>query len=270
MRRGHSSSDERNGHRDREGCPLTNYFGPAVASVEFQTLLAVQDHDTAIDQLQHRREALPERAARQGLLDQRQKLSTERDAVAGQRDEVAKRQADVEAELASSEARITQIDKRMYSGEVSASRDLQAMSGEISRLKVYCSKLEDRVLTTMDEREPLDARVAELDEQLTAVDSELAGIELQIALQEEEIDTELGAERRARDELAAGVPDSLVDRYQLLRGKLAGIGAARLNGASCGGCHLTLPATEVDRIKRAPPDALILCDQCGRILVRPA
>jgi len=25
---------------------------------------------------------------------------------------------------------------------------------------------------------------------------------------------------------------------------------------------------EVDRIRKAPPDAVITCDQCGRILVR--
>ena len=30
----------------------------------------------------------------------------------------------------------------------------------------------------------------------------------------------------------------------------------------------TLPATELDRIKRGGPDAVVLCDQCGRILVR--
>jgi predicted nucleic acid-binding Zn-ribbon protein len=46
------------------------------------------------------------------------------------------------------------------------------------------------------------------------------------------------------------------------------VGAARVVGSSCGGCHLTLPATELDRIRRAEPDALVTCDQCGRILVR--
>ena len=45
-------------------------------------------------------------------------------------------------------------------------------------------------------------------------------------------------------------------------------GAARLVGGSCSGCHLVLPSMEVDRIRKAPPDAVITCDQCGRILVR--
>ena len=37
---------------------------------------------------------------------------------------------------------------------------------------------------------------------------------------------------------------------------------------TCMGCHLQLPATEVDRLKRLEPDTLVFCDQCGRILVR--
>jgi predicted nucleic acid-binding Zn-ribbon protein len=42
---------------------------------------------------------------------------------------------------------------------------------------------------------------------------------------------------------------------------------ARLAGARCGGCHLTLPATELDGIRRAPPDTVSRCEQCNRILV---
>jgi uncharacterized protein len=241
-----------------------------VASVEFQTLLAVQDHDTAIDQLVHRRETLAERAMRTELLHRGQALAAQRDAIAAQRDEVAKRQAELEGELAHSEERITQIDKRLYSGEVSASRDLQAMADEIERLKEYCSKLEDRVLATLDEREPLDAGVADLERTLNEIADELAVVDRALAIHEEEIDTELGGEESARAGLVAGIPDALLTRYEQLRTKLGGVGAAPLNGHSCGGCHLTLPATEVDRIRREPPDALILCDQCGRILVRPA
>jgi predicted nucleic acid-binding Zn-ribbon protein len=241
-----------------------------VASTEFQTLLAVQDHDTAIDRLQHRREAMPERSTRQELLARRQALTATRDTIAAQRDEVAQREAELEGELAASEERINQIDKRMYSGEISAARDLQAMGGEIERLKGFCSDIEDRAIAALEEREPLDAQIAEIEEQLGAIDADLGAVETAIEANESVIDEELMTEEIAREGLVAEVPQSLLDRYDTLRKKLGGVGAAPLNGHSCGGCHLTLPATEIDRIKREPADALILCDQCGRILVRPA
>ncbi|MDQ1445435.1 MAG: C4-type zinc ribbon domain, partial [Acidimicrobiaceae bacterium] len=45
-------------------------------------------------------------------------------------------------------------------------------------------------------------------------------------------------------------------------------GAAKLVGSNCSGCHLSLPATELDRIRHGSPDQVVFCDQCGRILVR--
>jgi hypothetical protein len=45
------------------------------------------------------------------------------------------------------------------------------------------------------------------------------------------------------------------------------VGAARLVGTTCQGCHLTIPATEVDRIRKAPKGTVEYCDNCGAILV---
>jgi predicted nucleic acid-binding Zn-ribbon protein len=47
-----------------------------------------------------------------------------------------------------------------------------------------------------------------------------------------------------------------------------GIGAARLQGATCLGCNLGLPAVVVDRIRKLDPDEVVHCEECGRILVR--
>ena len=72
----------------------------------------------------------------------------------------------------------------------------------------------------------------------------------------------------ARAAVANDVPADLTKTYEQLRARLGGIGAARLDGNRCSGCHLTLPATELDRIRHADANALFYCEQCGRILVR--
>ena len=71
-----------------------------------------------------------------------------------------------------------------------------------------------------------------------------------------------------RSSAAAGVEAELLAAYEDLRVELGGIAVARLVGSVCGGCHLGLSAVEVDRIKKQPPDALVRCDECGRLLVR--
>jgi uncharacterized protein len=234
----------------------------------FDGLLVVQEHDTTLDQLKHRRANLPERAELKDVEAKRAALAAERAEVAKARDEVAGRQANLEKDIAASEQRIAEIDKRMYSGEISASRDLQAMAHEIESIKSRVSTLEDHALEAMDEREPLDASVAELDER----DAGFVALGVQLAeaivAAEAEIDGELARETEARAAAAASVPEDLLAEYERLRTRLGGIGAAKLEHGTCMGCRMKLPATELDRIKHQAPDDLVHCDQCGRILVR--
>jgi predicted nucleic acid-binding Zn-ribbon protein len=60
----------------------------------------------------------------------------------------------------------------------------------------------------------------------------------------------------------------LVSEYERLRAGLGGIGVARLEGGRCLGCQLMLSAVERDRLKGLPPDEVVHCEECGRLLVR--
>ena len=66
---------------------------------------------------------------------------------------------------------------------------------------------------------------------------------------------------------AAQLPTALADRYEALRARLKGTGAARLIKNHCDGCHLELSSVEVERIRALPPGEVATCEQCGRILV---
>ena len=232
-------------------------------------LLDVQEHDTHVDQLVHRKAAMPERAELADVEKRTAALQAERAEVAGPLEEIAAREAKAEEDIATAEKRIAEIDARMTSGAVSASRDLQAMSAEITHLRERVSSLEDAGIEALEQREPLDAEVARIDSALAELAADASRLAAAIAEAERAIEAELGSVRSERDQLAAGLPPDLAETYERLRTRLGGIGAARLEGTRCGGCHLTLPATEVDRLKRELPDTLVFCDQCGRILVRP-
>jgi predicted nucleic acid-binding Zn-ribbon protein len=234
-----------------------------------EALLALQDLDATIDRMRHRLAALPERAELHGLATQAAALVASRAAVTAARDEVAAREQALEDELRAAEGRADEVDRRLYGGEVSASRDLQAMAADVSSLRARASELEDRALEVLEEREPLDAQVAELDAQLVALEASRSAVVARLETLEGEIGQELAEERRRRDEAASLVSPELLATYEPLRVRLGGVAVARLVGSRCDGCHLTLPATELDRLRRQPPDALVTCEQCGRILIRP-
>jgi len=233
----------------------------------FDTLMQVQQHDTALDQLRRRKEALPERGALAEVGRQRAGLDRSVAEVVAQIDELAARQSTLEEHIAATARRRHDIEQRMQSGAVSASRDLQAMDHEVHQLADRQAHLEEEELVLLEEQEPLDLQLEQDRAALAALNVEAERLSVAIAEAEVEIDRAIAAESALRDEGSPGLPAELAKRYEVLRTHLGGVGAAKLVGDRCDGCHLTLPAVEVERIRHLPPEEFATCPQCDRILV---
>jgi predicted nucleic acid-binding Zn-ribbon protein len=236
-------------------------------SAALQGLLALQDLDIVLDQLRHRQAHLPERAELAGIdadMDACRKELAELGSLSGG---LAERQSAAEVELAATEQRAGSVSRRLYGGDVSASRDLQALSDELAHLKARASGLEDVVIGLMDERQPLDARAAELAGELSALTGRRLDTADRLARAEEALRTEQADTQARRTEAAATVAPPLLGTYERLRGRLGGVGVARLVGNHCDGCHLTLSAAELDHVRHLADGEVYSCEQCSRILV---
>lgn len=234
----------------------------------FRGLLQVQEHDTAANRLRHRRDTLVEAARLEAVGNAIATIDASLAETGERRDIVARVQRRLEDELGNVEDKIKSLDARLYSGEVTVIRELQALQADAESLRRRRSSLEDQVLEAMTEREPIDEEFRALERERDRLDGEGAELRAAIAEAQANIDAELSAELEARAETATHIPDDLMALYEKIRAKEGGIGAAALVNGRCGGCHLALPATELDRMKRQPPDALVRCEQCGRVLVR--
>ena len=235
----------------------------------FHDLLQVQEHDTAADRLRHRRQTLPELAELRACEDELARLEATRAQVGAGAAEAARRQRRVEGELALLESKVSELDAKLYSGVVTVPRELQAMQTEGDAMRQRRASLEDEVLEAMGARETLDEQLAELENRREELDRE--GVRLRVAVAEGQagVDRDLEAELAARQKAAAAIPADVTALYEQLRTRLGGVAAAPLVNGRCGGCHLALPATELDRLRKEPADTLVRCEQCERILVRP-
>jgi uncharacterized protein len=234
----------------------------------FDTLLSVQEHDTVLDQLRHRIETLPERAALAEVVRRRAELDRSAREVQVQVDELAGRQRALENQIAAAAGRRHEIETRMQSGEISASRDLQAMDHEVHQLIQRQAQLEEEELALLEEEDPLDSQLDEDRTSMAGLADEADRLVAAITDAEAEIRVSIAAEEELRSALASGLPEELAQRYESLRARLGGVGAARLVGDRCDGCHLTLPSVELEHIRHLPPDEFATCSQCDRILVR--
>jgi predicted nucleic acid-binding Zn-ribbon protein len=238
-----------------------------VSAEELAKLLAVQEHDTARDRLRHRRASLPERAELEASNARRRALEGEIAAVQRKRDAVLADEKRLDDEARSIGAHADEADARLYSGTVGSPRELQALQADVEMLRKRRSGIEDRELEAMEAREVLDAQLATLEADVGKVATEidrLAGI---IRAGEVEIDAELAEQDAAWSAQAAGISEALLADYQRRRAQNRGAGAARLVGTTCGACHLSIPSTEAERIRRAAGADVAYCDNCGAILV---
>jgi hypothetical protein len=230
-------------------------------------LLVVQDLDTLITQLAHRRVALAERVGLVALDVELAALAAEEAALVARRHELVATQKDLEAQIAVANERRTGIEQRMYAARGSSTRDLQAMDEEVRHLNQRRSELEEEELVAMVDQEPIDAALAALAGRKAPIEEKANALRAEVEQGQAEIDGELESARAERAGEAAQLPTALSDRYEVLRARLKGTGAARLIGHRCSGCHLELSPVEVDRIRAMSPDTVVTCDQCGRILV---
>ncbi len=156
----------------------------------WDSLLAVQEHDTALDQLHHQMETLPERADLAATMDQLAELERVGTEVTDERQRIGRDQQRLEDEIASLTDKATNTDKLLYGGTVSNPRELQAMQDEIAALKRRIGQLEDRELELMEAAEPLDARLVEIIQKREAFDAQASSLRAAIA----EAEVALGAE----------------------------------------------------------------------------
>ena len=238
-----------------------------MTAAELEALLALQEHDIRLDQLRHRRETLDERAQLEAGTAELRTQVAQRASRQKLRDETVARERRIDDEARAVETHANDVDKRLYSGSVTSPRELQAMQADLEMLRRQLSELEDRELEVMEQREGLDAEVAALEAAVAELETTVAELRAAIAAAESEIDGEIAEESAARDKQVGEVSESLLRDYERRRAQNRGVGAARLVGVTCHACHLSIPSTEAERIRRAEGNEVAYCDNCGAILV---
>lgn len=230
-------------------------------------LLDVQTLDTRTDQLAHQRRTLPELATVAALESRRAdlhtSLTTSRTAAADLARDLAKAEADVDQVR----ARTLRDQARLDSGTASL-KDVQALTAEIEHLAGRQAVLEDAQLAVM---ERLEMRQSELDaaqEAFDAVETELASARVAAEAAVAALDAQATDVAQQRATAVDGLDAGLVVLYEKLRTQRGGLGAGRLVGNRCEGCHMELNALDLDAIRAAPLDQVVRCEECGRILVR--
>ena len=236
------------------------------ASPEEQArLLELGRIDTELVRLAKTRASLP---ARQVAEDAEAQLQDAREQLRLARDDVDGYQADAkraESDVVLVEKRIT-LDKERLQATTSA-KDAQGLEHELESLLARRTLLEDVQLEVMEKLEAatsvLETATAHAEDIQSRLDAALADI----ASQSAELDQTKSAFLAEREQVVSALPTELVELYDRQRERY-GHGVSELRGGVSTASGVQLTELDLQEIRHAEDDDVVLCPDSNAILVR--
>jgi uncharacterized protein len=230
-------------------------------------LLDLQAVDTALAQLAHRRKSLPELAEIDAVARELSGLEDERVRAQVAVDDLDRDIARFEKDIEQVRTRKDRDQARLNAG--GALREIEGLQHELATLNRRQSELEDAELELMEQREAAEQALNAVRQQLTDAGERRAAAEQRRDQTYAEIDKEQEFKSGSRGPLAGDLPPDLLALYDKIRID-SGLGAALVRSGRCGGCRIELYGADLNRVKSAPADEVVRCEECRRIMIRTA
>ena len=228
-------------------------------------LLDLQAIDTLVQQLDHRAKSLPEHAALAELSTQAEALRVTLAEQSGTVEDVKAELSRVESDVQVVEARIKRDTERSQS--TSSVKDVAALEQELEALRKRLNDLEEIELTVMERLEESEATAAQTRAQVDELQSQMAGITADRDTALSAIDAERNNATANRRTIEGKVPAGLLALYEKQRSRY-GNGASHLRGGVSSASGVKLNSSDMQTVRDAAPDDVLLCPDSSAILVR--
>ena len=173
---------------------------------------------------------------------------------------------DNELKLATVETKRKSYQQKLYQGTVTNAKELANIEKEIEALGRQQGDLDSRILMLMDETEQAQAASGVADAQAHAAEAHKTETIAAYRSRYEALTLELANLAQERESAAALVEDKAgLKRYDDIRAKAGGIGIAKIEGDTCGGCHMKLSSNLIKTVKERAQ--IQPCENCGRLLL---
>jgi len=200
-----------------------------------------------------------ETKSQQALLDEK-RLTVE--TLRAELATVGTRRRDLESQLALEEQRMK--ERRMRLGRLRNDREVAALQREIELAKESNARLEEEVLTLIEQVEALEGSLRASEEELKAVQDSLAKLGETGDGRSRQLRAEIAGDSSERNALAARLSEGIRKKYEQLFARRNGIAVVEVRAGNCRGCNMSLPPQLYIRIQRRVE--IEYCPNCQRIL----
>ena len=163
------------------------------------------------------------------------------------------------------------VDKRIAKDQAglrntSVVKEAQGLQHELKTLERRKQELEDQELAIMEAMETAEKDLAAVKGSRGEIEAELKAVIDELNREKARLVSGLELSATDRKRMTAGLPEELVNLYESKRKR--GVPIGRLIHSECGACRMSVSATNLSLIIKAPADELVFCPDCNAILVR--
>lgn len=175
------------------------------------------------------------------------------------------RLARIKSEIAAHLEQNNVLEKRLYDGTITNTRELKSVESEQAELRRKINREEEKIGPCEATVASVEKKEQELKAQLAATEQKWVETEPEYRKQLAEYDSQLKELFEKRKEFTGQVPAECVKIYERLFRESKGTALVRISRGVCLGCNIMLPLNKVNQIKNS--ENLPRCSNCARILI---
>ncbi|MFN2141473.1 MAG: zinc ribbon domain-containing protein [Candidatus Promineifilaceae bacterium] len=228
---------------------------------QVQLLYRLQQYDSEITQKKQRlAEVVQLQRETQELLAARKRLQNASDEVT----KWTTTQTDLNLELGTVNEEARRSDKRLYSGKVTNTKELEDLQLKVESLGRRRGVLEDEVLDAMIMLEDAQEELSSADSDLQQILAKWQDSQASLRAEQNELAMDLHELIEERQKQANRIDAKAYAEYESIRARKNGLAVVPFINNACMGCHVTVSANIALRVERGER---VTCNGCGRILV---
>jgi predicted nucleic acid-binding Zn-ribbon protein len=175
------------------------------------------------------------------------------------------KQKDLEFEALSSEKHATDLEGKLYGGQIKGVKEMQSAQHEITTFRERRKELEDKVVEAMLEVEEAETVLKTVREKVAQVQAEWEKNTSALRQEQERLQAEIPLQKTEREKALKNVISIDLTVYEKLRAQKQGKAVAEVMQAKiCSACRVELPIAKQRELKS--PMTITYCPRCGRIL----
>jgi hypothetical protein len=160
--------------------------------------------------------------------------------------------------------KLSRAEKRLYSGEIRNSREVQDAERDVQQLRHQRADAEEALLEALVAVEGLTEDCTAQSARVAKLAADWEGTKARLRSEQARLKERLTAEQARQVVIRRAIAPDLLALYDNLRPRRGGRAIAVLEGDMCSACRVAVPPTKLEAARYG--EELVYCGNCGRLL----